>query len=101
VTISALHARNVDFAFIETPLLWLLLELITTERRHAGDGSGGGRSSAISRRISANSILGTATSAIWKATTVGPVGLIFVTMKPTRDKARRDADLGGLTSGAF
>jgi hypothetical protein len=35
---------------------------------HAGAGSGGGRSSAISRRISANSILGTATSAIWKAT---------------------------------
>jgi hypothetical protein len=35
--------------------------------RHAGAGSGGGRSSAINRRISANSILGTATSAIWKA----------------------------------
>ena len=35
---------------------------------HAGAGSGGDRSSAISRRISANSILGTATSAIWKAT---------------------------------
>ena len=35
---------------------------------HAGAGSGGGRSSAISRRISANSLLVTATSAIWKAT---------------------------------
>ena len=35
---------------------------------HAGAGSGGGRSCEISRRISANSILGTATSAIWKAT---------------------------------
>ena len=35
---------------------------------HAGAGSGGDRSSAISRGISANSILGTATSAIWKAT---------------------------------
>ena len=35
---------------------------------HAGAGSGGDRRSAISRRFSANSILGTATSAIWKAT---------------------------------
>ena len=35
---------------------------------HAGAGSGGGRSSAISRRISAKSLLVTATSAIWKAT---------------------------------
>ncbi len=35
---------------------------------HAGAGSGGGRNSAISRRISANSVLGTATSTIWKAT---------------------------------
>ena len=30
--------------------------------------AGGGRSSAISRRISANSVLGTATSAIWNVT---------------------------------
>jgi hypothetical protein len=35
---------------------------------HAGTGSGGDRRSAIIRRMSANSILGTATSAIWKAT---------------------------------
>jgi hypothetical protein len=35
---------------------------------HAGSGGDRGRSSAISRRISANSVLGTATSAIWKAT---------------------------------
>ena len=35
---------------------------------HAGAGGGCGRSSAISHRISANSILGMATSAIWKAT---------------------------------
>jgi hypothetical protein len=35
---------------------------------HAGAGSGGGRRSAIKRRISANSNLGTATSAIWNAT---------------------------------
>ena len=35
---------------------------------HASAGSGGGRSSAINRRISANSLLVTATSAIWKAT---------------------------------
>ncbi|MCP4385458.1 MAG: hypothetical protein GY798_29265 [Hyphomicrobiales bacterium] len=34
--------------------------------RHAGAG-GGGRSSAISRRISTNRILEMATSAIWKA----------------------------------
>ena len=35
---------------------------------HAGAGGGCGRSSAISRRISANSILEMATSAIWKVT---------------------------------
>ena len=35
---------------------------------HAGIGGDRGRSSVISRRISANSVLGTATSAIWKAT---------------------------------
>jgi hypothetical protein len=35
---------------------------------HAGIGGHRGRSSAIRRRISANSVLGTATSAIWKAT---------------------------------
>ena len=35
---------------------------------HAGSGGERGRSSPISRRISANSVLGTATSAIWKAT---------------------------------
>ena len=38
------------------------------DAHHAGAGSGGGRSSAINRKISVNSILGTATSAIWNAT---------------------------------
>ena len=37
-------------------------------RLHAGAGSGGGRSSAISRRMSSNKSLGMATSAIWNAT---------------------------------
>jgi hypothetical protein len=35
---------------------------------HAGSGGDRGRRSAISRKISANSVLGAATSAIWKAT---------------------------------
>ena len=38
------------------------------DAHHAGAGSGGSRSSAINRKISVNSILGTATSAIWNAT---------------------------------
>ena len=37
------------------------------QRLHAGAGSGGGRSSAISRRMSPNKFLGMATSAIWNA----------------------------------
>jgi len=40
------------------------------DARHAVAGSGGGRSSAIRRGISANSILGTATSAIWNETPI-------------------------------
>jgi len=35
---------------------------------HAGPGSGGGRNCAINRRISANNILDTATSANWNVT---------------------------------
>ena len=35
---------------------------------HAGDGSGFGRNSAIIRKMSANKVLGIATSAIWNAT---------------------------------
>ena len=44
------------------------LPSIVARDAHAGSGGDRGRSSAISRRISANSVLGTATSAIWKAT---------------------------------
>ena len=44
------------------------LPSIVARDAHAGSGGDRGRRSAISRRISANTILGTATSAIWKAT---------------------------------
>ena len=44
------------------------LPSIVARDAHAGSGGDRGRRSAISRRISANSVLGTATSAIWKAT---------------------------------
>ena len=43
------------------------LPSIVARDAHAGSGGDRGRRSAISRRISANSVLGTATSAIWKA----------------------------------
>jgi hypothetical protein len=43
-------------------------ERMTNRTLHAVDVTGGGRSSVISRKISANRILGMATSAIWKAT---------------------------------
>ena len=44
------------------------LPSIVARDAHAGSGGDRGRRSAISRRISANSVLATATSAIWKAT---------------------------------
>ena len=50
---------------------------------HVGIGSGGGRSSKISRRTSATKVLGMATSAIWKATerrwlmTLAPILISF------------------------
>jgi hypothetical protein len=43
-------------------------ERMTNRTLHAVDVTGGGRSSVISRRMSANKVLGMATSAIWKAT---------------------------------
>ena len=59
---------NADFTFITA---WFSLGCVQTHDNrtvHAGDGSDGGSSSAISRRISANILLGTVTSAIWKST---------------------------------
>ena len=47
-------------------MVWL--ELMTVRTLYAVDAKGGGRSSAIIRKISANRSRGMATSAIWKAT---------------------------------
>ena len=44
------------------------MERLTNGTHYAVDVTGGGRSSAISRWISANRCFGTATSAIWNAT---------------------------------
>jgi len=59
---------NADFTFITA---WFSLGFVQTHDNrtvHAGDGSDDGRSPTISRRISANILRGTATSAIWKTT---------------------------------
>ena len=56
------------FVFIKTHLSHGFAGADDNRTRHAGVGSGGGRSSAISRKISWNNSLGTATSAIWKMT---------------------------------
>jgi hypothetical protein len=57
----------VFLAFGRTPPNRLLLSA-KLSTPHVGAGAGRGRSSAISRKISWNICLGTATSAIWNAT---------------------------------
>src|SRR5215467_5927245 len=49
-------------------LPWVGLETHAMQTPYAVDAAGGGLNSAISRKMSATSVLGTATSAIWKAT---------------------------------
>src|SRR5207245_5428786 len=60
--------KNVVFAVIETHLSHGLHRTHDNRTPYAVDVTGGGRSSATSRRMSVNRFLGMATSAIWKAT---------------------------------
>src|SRR5256885_8709741 len=59
---------RVEFSLIETHLSCKLERTHDNRTRYAVDVTGGGRSSAISRRMSAKRLLGMATSAIWNAT---------------------------------
>jgi hypothetical protein len=60
--------RHVEFSLIETHLSRVFIRTRDAPTPYAVDMSGGGRNSAISRRMSANNVFGTATSAIWNAT---------------------------------
>jgi len=66
VSIGTLRAGNSNLAFAKTHLSLGFRWNSCRRPVHAGAALGDGRSSAISRRISANSLLVTATSAIWK-----------------------------------
>jgi hypothetical protein len=59
---------RVEFSLIETHLSCKLERTHDNRTPYAVDVTGGGRSSAISRRMSAKRFLGMATSAIWNAT---------------------------------
>jgi hypothetical protein len=65
---DALHAFNDDLGLIRTHLSLHSRWNSWYRAAHAGAGNGCGRGPAISRRISAKSILEMVTSAIWKAT---------------------------------
>jgi hypothetical protein len=67
VEIGAQRVGCSKIAFIRAHLVLGSFGTHNNRAVDAGAGSGGGRSSAINHRISANSVLGTATSAIWKA----------------------------------
>jgi hypothetical protein len=56
------------FCHQDTPLPWFARERMTNRTRYAVDVTGGGLSSAISRRMWAIRFLGMATSTIWNAT---------------------------------
>jgi hypothetical protein len=63
--IGAPSAENADFVVIQTHLSPLVFDRTQNNQAlHVDTAAGGGRSSAISRRISANRFLGMATSAI-------------------------------------
>jgi len=67
--IGAPSAENVDFVVIQTHLSPLVFDRTQNKQAlHVDTAAGGGRSSATSRRMSANRFLGMATSAIWNAT---------------------------------
>jgi hypothetical protein len=67
--IGAPSAENVDFVVIQTHLSPLVFDRTQNKQAlHVDTAAGGGRSSAISRRMSANRFRGMATSAIWNAT---------------------------------
>jgi hypothetical protein len=57
------HA-NVFSRHLDAVLPWVGLEMRDTQTSYAVDAAGGGRNSAIRRKISANKFLGMATSAI-------------------------------------
>ena len=60
---------RVEFSLIKTQLSLQVFDRTHDNRTpYAVDITGGGRNSAISRRMSANRFLGMATSAIWNAT---------------------------------
>jgi hypothetical protein len=65
---GAFGARNVNFVVAKSHLSRGSRWHSCSWSFHAGAGVGGGRSSAISRKISSNICRGMATSAIWKAT---------------------------------
>jgi hypothetical protein len=68
--IGAPSAGNAGFVVIQTHLSLGFDRTQNKQALHVDATAGGGRSSETSRRISANRILGMATSAIWKATAV-------------------------------
>src|ERR1700719_1450599 len=59
---------RVEFSLIQTHLSCNAERTLGNRTPYAVDVTGGGRSSAISRRMSAKRFLGMATSAIWNAT---------------------------------
>jgi hypothetical protein len=80
----------------DIPLPWFFMERVTNRTQYAVDVTGGGRSSAISRRMSTNRCLETATSAIWKTTqrpwltTFAPILLFFqARQRPVFDRFGR------------
>jgi len=62
--IGAPSAENADLVVVQSPLVFDRTQ--NNRAPYAGAGSGGGRSSAINRRMSPNKFPGMATSAIWK-----------------------------------